>query len=247
MEALAQAPQPLALAELAAHAGLDQSTALRLVRALEDSQYLVRNETTRRYSPSPKLLHPLPLLHPLEQLRREAAPILKELALRLGMTTVLVIFLGMERLVLDIVQVPGSLTPYYGTWLHGPLHATGGGKSLLLGMDEKQRQTVLGPGPFAAVTPQTITDWHRLNEDLRISSGRGYVISSDEHLPGITNVAALITRWTGRPAGCLIASGPTADMDEARRAAAGDELKRVAQLLVYHTPSLEPASQFCGF
>src|SRR5437763_11654907 len=162
IEALSQASQPMSLAEIAAATGLDQSTTHRLLKVLDESRYVVRILGTRRYCASPKLLHPLPLLHPLDELRREAAPLLNDLALRLRLTTVFVVFVGWERLVLDVAQAPGSLTPYYSTWLEGPLHATGGGKSLLLGLDDGPRGSLLGPGPFAGATPQALTAWPRL-------------------------------------------------------------------------------------
>ncbi len=246
LECLAAAAAPMNLAELAAAAHLDQSTAHRLVRALEDAGYVVRHEASKRYSPSPKLLHPLPLMHPLEQVRREAAPLLRELAQQLQLTTLLVLFVGVERLVLDIVQVPGSLTPYYGSWLRGPLHATGGGKSLLLGLDAAQRRALLGPEPWTAATPHTLTGWAALDADLRLAAERGYIVSRNEHRLGVTNVGAPIRRWTGGAAGCLLATARSQDLDDAACARIGGELRRVAELLVFQAPSLESASRFCG-
>jgi DNA-binding IclR family transcriptional regulator len=246
LETMAAAPQPMSLGELSSAAGLDQSTTLRLLRALEEAGYVLRHEPAKRYSPSPKLLHPLPLLHPLDQLRREAAPALAELARRLDMTIVLVMFLGPERLVLDIAQQPGSVTPYYGAWLKGPLHATGGGKSLLLSLTPAQRLALLGPPPWAAATPHTLTDAQALDADLQRSAERGYVVSRDEHQLGITNIAVLLPRWTGGAAGCLVSSARSDDLDDAAIARAGEEIKRAAGLLVYRAPSLEAASRYCG-
>jgi len=246
LEALTQALQPMSLAEIAAATGLDQSTTHRLLKVLDERRYVVRIVGTRRYCASPKLLHPLPLLHPLDALRREAAPLLRDLALGLRLTTVFVIFVGHERLVLDVAQAPGSLTPYYSTWLEGPLHATGGGKSLLLGLDEAQRLALLGSGPLVAATPQTLTDWPRLSADLALAAERGYVVSRDEHRPGVTNVGAPITRWKGGSAGCLIATAHSTEIDDDGIARVGAELRRVAELLVYQAPSLESASRFCG-
>jgi DNA-binding IclR family transcriptional regulator len=246
LESLAAAPQPMSLVEVAAETALDQSTAHRLLKALEEAGYVVRHAATKRYSPSPKLLHPLPLLHPLDQLRREAAPLLAEVAQRLRMTLVLVLFIGHERLVIDVAQQPGSVTPYYGTWLKGPLHATGGGKSLLLSLPAEQRRALLGAEPWAAATPHTFTAWEALDADMRLSSQRGYVVSRNEHRQGVTNIAALLSRWNGGAAGCLIASARSRDLDDAAIARAGDEIKRVAELLVYQAPSLEAASRFCG-
>ena len=246
LESLAAAPQPMTLAELAAATALDQSTAHRLLKTLEDCRYVVRHEATRRYSPSPKLLHPLPMQHPLDQLRREAAPVLRELAHALQLTIVFVMFVGHERLVLDMAQVPGSLTPYYGTWLQGPMHATGGGKALLMTMDAAQRAALLGPEPWVACTPHTLTDAARLDADMRASVARGYAVSRNEHRQGVTNLSSPIRRWTGGAAGCLIATARSQDLDDEAIARIGGEVQRAAELLVMQAPSLEAASRFCG-
>lgn len=216
LEVLCQAAQPLAIADITDISGLDQSTLHRLLKTLEDERYVIRNDATRRYFPTPKLLHPLALVHPLDQLRRESGPTLKEITQRLQRTTVLVMFVGWERLVLDITQIAGSLTPYDDTWLQVPLHATAGGKALLQGADAAQRKALLGPGPFKAVTPHTLTQWEQLHADLRLSGERGWMLSRDEHYLGVTNVATTITRWTGGAAGYLIAIGHIRDLNDAK-------------------------------
>ncbi|MDO8277564.1 MAG: IclR family transcriptional regulator [Burkholderiaceae bacterium] len=246
LEVLVAATQPMSLGEVAQACGLDQSTVHRLLRTLEEGRYVVRNGETRRYSPSPKLLHPLPLLHPLNQLRRECAPVLAELALHLRKTVVLVLFIGWERLVVDIAQIAGSLTPYYGTWLQGPLHATAGGKALLMSVDAQLRRAILGEGPLEAITPQTLTDLGPLNVELDASARRGYVLSREEHRAGVTNLAANIRNWGGSVVGCLIVTGHAREMDDATCATLGDELKRAAELFVYQAPSLEAASRIYG-
>lgn len=246
LDVLLEASQPMGLAEVAAATGLDQSTAHRLLKTLEEAQMAVRNDTTRRYSPSPKFLHPLPLLHPLDQLRRECSPVIGEIAHTLRKTTVLVLFIGWERLVLDIAQVPGSLTPYYGTWLHGPLHATGGGKALLMSVDANRRRILLGDGKLEACTSQTITGLEALDADLTASAERGYVVSRGEHRVGVTNVAANIKNWSGGTVGCLIVTGHSKEFDDDTVVKVGTELKRAAELLLYQAPSLEAAGRFCG-
>jgi DNA-binding IclR family transcriptional regulator len=246
LEVLLGAPQPMGLVEVVAATGLDQSTAHRLLKTLEDERMVVRNDTTRRYSPSPKFLHPLPLLHPLDQLRRECSPVIGEIAHALRKTTVLVLFLDWERLVLDIAQVPGSLTPYYGAWLHGPLHATGGGKALLMSVDANRRRALLGDGKLEACTPLTIVDVEALDADLSVSAERGYVVSRGEHRVGITNVAVNIKNWSGDTVGCLIVTGHSKEFNEETVAKVGAELKRMAELLLFQAPSLEAAGRFCG-
>ncbi len=246
LDVLMKAPQPLGLAEIAAAAGLDQSTTLRLLRTLEEQEFVVRHDGAKRYWPSPKALSPLPLMHPLEQLRREGAPIIQALSNRLRVTTLLTLFVGYERMVLDIAQHPGSLTPYYGTWLRGPLHANAGGKALLMTLDPERRRALLGPEPFAAPTAKTITSWAALEAELALSADRGFVVTRDEQLEGVTSVAANITTWTGVTAGCVIVTATTKNSPDEWVADVGEELKRTASLILYQAPALEAVSHFCA-
>src|SRR5438046_1274291 len=170
LDVLLSAPQPMTLAEITGLVKLDQSTTLRILRALEDAGQLIRISDGKRYLPSPKALRPLPLLHPIEQLRREAAPFLTDLALEVSKTAVLVAYIGPERLVVDIAQSPGSLSPYYNNWLHGPLHGSGVGKAFLLALSPDQRRIALGREPYTAFTPNTMTSWEAVSRDLAIAA-----------------------------------------------------------------------------
>ncbi|CAO3363408.1 IclR family transcriptional regulator [Azospirillum palustre] len=246
LDAIVDAPQPLMLGEVAALTRLDQSTTLRLLRTLEDSGYVVRLADSKRYAPSPKGLLPLPLMHPINQLRRESHSVLIELARNLRETVVLVLYLSTERMVTDIAQAPGSLSPYYNTWLQGPLHGSGSGKALLLSLDPEQRAAVLGPEPYKVYTPQTIVSQAELDEDLRVSALRGYVVAHDEHHVGLTAIAANIPTWNNGHVGCLVVTGHSRDMDEARIAGIGEELVRVAKLMPYQLGSLRSVAHVVG-
>lgn len=244
LEELANTPRPLTLAEVTSLTSLDQSTVHRLLKALEEAGYVVRSESTRRYAPSPKLMFPLKLLHPLNRLRRECAPALHELALRLRKTTALAVFMGNERVMLDIAQAPGSVTPYYGMWLQGPLHSTGSGKSLLASLEVHRRHALLGKEPLRPVTPKTIVDLETLDNELEESRRLGYVTSRDEDRSGISDVSTPISSWSGAVVGCLIATGTSKEFDDATCEAIGAELKQAADLLTYQAPSLESLMEF---
>ncbi|RYF46697.1 MAG: hypothetical protein EOO27_38855, partial [Comamonadaceae bacterium] len=73
MDVLLAARQPLSLIEVANRVQLDQSTTLRLLRALESVSQVIRIGDGKRYLASPKAMRPLSLRHPLEQFRRESS------------------------------------------------------------------------------------------------------------------------------------------------------------------------------
>ncbi|MFD1381650.1 IclR family transcriptional regulator [Fodinicurvata halophila] len=200
----------------------------------------------RSYMPSPKAVSPLPLMHPLKQLRREAQPVLQALANEIGETVVLVLYMDIERMVVEIAQTQGSLTPYYDTWLHGPLHCSGAGKALLLKLEPERRHAVLGPDPFRALTPRTLTSRQALEENLERAGQRGYATSRDEHHMGLTAISANIHDWHHAALGCLVMTGHSRAFDEARIESVGETLRRSAELLLFQAPSLRSAAESLG-
>lgn len=246
LDALSTAPQPLGLAEVAGLTGLEQSTTLRLLRALEESRFVIRDGESKKYCLSPKALRPLPLLHPLEQLRREIAVPLRELALLIDKTVLLALYVGTERMVIDIAQGNNTINAYYDTWLTGPMHGTAAGKAHLATIDVKRRRSLLGPDPLPCYTQATLIDHARLDADIALSDTRGFFVALGESRPGIGALAANVHSWLGDPVGCLVATGNVRDFDEAIVEKIGLEVKQAADLIVVQAPSLVAAAQFCG-
>ncbi len=244
LDFLLAATQPMTLAEIADGLGLDHSSTLRLLRALEDLGRVIRLPDGRKYACSPQALRPLSLLHPVEQLRREAAPLISALAAQIRESVVLVVFLGHERCVVDVALSHGSLSPYYSTWLHGPLHGSGPGKCLLMSLDAPRRRALLGPEPYLAHTPSTLTSWEAVSADLAAATERGYAIVRDEFYDGLSAVAAPFSGWSGRPLGCIAATGHTRNLTDEAIAAAGPEIARVARLIPLQAASLRLLEPF---
>ncbi len=244
LDLLLGAPQPMTLAEIADALGLDHSTTLRLLRALEEMGRVIRLLDGRKYACSPLSLRPLSLLHPIEQFRREAAPLVAALADNIRQSVVLVVFLGQERCVVDVALSPGSLSPYYSTWLHGPLHGSGPGKCLLMSLDEPRRKMLLGPEPYTAHTPSTLTTWDAVAADLAAADARGYAVVRDEFYDGLSAVAAPFSAWSGRTLGCIAATGHSRDLNDEAITAAGPELARVARLIPMQASSLRLLEPF---
>lgn len=246
IDRLLGASQPMTLAEIAESVRLDQSTTLRLLRSLEELQQVIRVGDGKKYACSPKALRPLSLLHPLEQLRRETGPLLSALSSEIDKSVVLVLYLGVERLVVELGLSAGTLNPYYDAWLKGPLHGSGPGKALLLTLTPDQRRALLGPEPYRACTPATLTSWAALEVDLGKAAERGYVTVRDEYYDGLTAIACNFRNWGGRPVGCIAVTGHTRDIPDASVASIGAELVRLAALMPLQASSLASIDAFCG-
>lgn len=246
LDTLISAGHPLTLAELAAHVKLDLSTTLRLLRSLEETQRVIRVGDGKHYLASPSTLRPLPLNHPLEELRRQADPLVRSLANKIKQSVVLVAYIGGERVVVDVMQAGSSLSPYYSTWLHGPLHASGPGKALLLATDPSKREVLLGEPPYVARTAKTITSKPALYADLERAAQNGYVLVRDEFYDGLSAIAANFYSWDKSALGCLAVTGYSADFDDETIAHISKELLACTRLMPLQVPSLQQIAQLSG-
>lgn len=206
LESLTEAGRALSLAEIAETVGVASSSCHRTVQVLLREGY-VSQDPNKKYRASPKALLPLSLYHPLNLLRRDAHDLLSDLSQRFGLTSSIVVFVGTERLVLDIVDTAQSLSPYYQTHLQSPLHASASGKVLLLGLNEKQRRALLGPGPYQRHTSGTLVTPEALEEELGLAKQRGYAVTLGESFEGMSAVAAPVAVGEGRFLGCFAIVG----------------------------------------
>ena len=247
LELLNEATRPLISREIADAIQVNDSTVHRLLQTLRELGYVCRDEA-KRYHASPKSFLPLTIYHPLNLLRREAFEPLRALREQFGLTASFIVFVGTERLVLDVSGVTGMLTPYYDTYLRSPIHASASGKLLLQSLSPKARGELLGPGPYRAYTPKTNTDPDDLARELDESARRGFAVNLDENFIGISAIGALIICGPGQAAGCLLLAGASDRFNEQRIEEIGQALREKANLFSFGSPPLRAVkSMFSRF
>lgn len=246
VETLLGAPAPLGLSDIAAASALDNATAHRLLKVLIERGYVVRDEGSKRYMPGPRGLSPLEPFHPLNELRREAASLLQLVRNQTGETTALILFIGLERLIVEVSRGKHPLAPYYDTWLRSPLHGSASGKILLAHRDPGERKRVLGPGPYLAVTPATITDADVLARHLTEVAQKGVAIARGESFVGLSAVAVPLFA-VDVLAGCLVVTGSSESFPPRRDSELHAALKSTAELLAVSAPSLRALRHMFGY
>lgn len=245
LEVLRQATGYLSLSDLAAETGLDSSTVHRLIQALTENGYAVRDDMQKRYLPGPRALSPLSLFHPLTQLRREASSTLHSLQRQTGCTSALALFIGQERLIVDFVQGSHPLSPYYESWLKSPLHGSASGRLLLAWMPEAEREQLLGAGPFEPYTTETITEPNALANELDRVRQQGYAVSRDDYYHGLLAIGVPLIHQPGaQPLGCLVFTAPSGSVATGADGVLADQLKAASRLLMLSAPSLHTFRQW---
>jgi PcaR/PcaU/PobR family beta-ketoadipate pathway transcriptional regulator len=194
LEVFSQNSSALSLAEISAKVELDKSTVFRFVYTLEQLGYLERDKDTKQYRPGLEVLKlgftalnsldivqlARPYLEALQQEMNESV----NMAIRDGANIVYIARFTPAQIVNINLQVGSRL----------PVHCTSMGKALLVDLSQNDLRELLGPGPYEAFTPNTITTLDDLVADVAQVRERDFAISDEELTIGVRSAAALIRR-----------------------------------------------------
>ncbi len=245
LETLIKEERPLTCSELAEMVGLNSSTTHRLLQTLLHLNYISR-DTSKRYLPTARSLFPMSLYHPLNALRRLASEELRNLQSSFRMTAALQIFIGHQRVVLEICFGLGSFSPYYEREVTTPLHASSSGKLLLYGLSESERYLLLGDEPYQTHASGTMVTKVELERDFDVIAERGYSVTMDEMLQGLAGVAAPIWLSPGKPIGAIVISLPSPYFQRPALENIAGAAQRSAELFAYASPDIRAVARSLG-
>ena len=245
LDLMVNSGRALTLTELAELSNLHVSTVHRLMQTLTQTEHVFR-DGAKRYYAGPRSYLPLNLYHPFNVLRRDSYETLRDLRDRFGVTCALSVFIGTERLVVELAPGSNTLSPYYETHLTSPLHAAASGKLLLLNFPARRRQELLGPPPYQQYTPHTITDAEAVERELELTAERGYAVSLNENFKGISAVSAPITVTPKQAVGAITFAGPSAHFTSETAAEMGTSARQAADLLALGSPGVRAVRQQLG-
>lgn len=191
LEALANAPDGLRVAEIGRAVGVHKATASRLLGTLARRGIVERVRATGRYRPGANLARLARIASSGTHLIDQARPVLDALAERTRETTNLAVLDDTEVLYIDQVTAPRGIVA--GNWVgrRSPAHSSSSGKVLLAFGADELRERIL-KRPLERLAANTITDPERLRTVLARVRSRGYADSMSELEAGLNTVAAPI-------------------------------------------------------
>jgi DNA-binding IclR family transcriptional regulator len=238
-----EAARPLSLQDISDRVGLPASTCHRLLQSLDAAGYVYREGPL--YCPTPKAACPLPLEHPLNRLRRDTTPLMRELQEAHGPSVLLIAFFGDRRVTVECVAGNYSVAPYFDTTVSAPLHVSVSGKILLSDRTPAQRDTLLGPAPYPARTTASIREREPLFAELDLVRQRGWAINENENVTGISAIGARLAAPSGRALGAIVLTGPNRFFTKGNQAMRED-LIRASDLLNSTSHAVRAMTQFLG-
>lgn len=96
--------------------------------------------------------------------------------------------------------------PFVGSRM--PLHATSAGKAVLAFLPDHRMRDILEQ-PLTKETPETVTEFESLRNELDRVRERGYAVNHEEHIEGLNAIAAPVRKPDGGVVGAISVSGPT--------------------------------------
>ena len=234
LEAIAAGSQPSNGPDLARAAGVNRSTAWRLLATLEHHQLIDRDPRTGHYTIG---LGVAKLAAHVDHagLIRRARPILERLAEETGESTGLSVPHGARVLVIDQVTVAHMvIVQFVGREV--PLHCTSVGKLLLASFSDEELDAFLSK-PLSPCTEKSITDPKAVRREVERVRASGISTTFGEYELGANGFSAAARDATGNPFAFVTVMAPEFRLPPSRVAdltpallAAAQELSSVYEL-----------------
>jgi DNA-binding IclR family transcriptional regulator len=236
LECFSDGVSELSLKQLSEKTGLYKSRILRLCGTLMAHGFLIRQESSI-YSLGPKLMMLGKMYERSNSLISVARPILRELASITGESAKLFVIQGTKRICLVREKGTYPLSYHVEEGESFELYAGAGGKVLLAYASKDFCDQVLGEKVLERLTPTTIVERSRLEEEFAAIRERGYASSNGELFTEVAGMAAPVFDHENAVCAALAIAGPIQRFTEDRRQEMLDSLlasaSRLSELLGY--------------
>ncbi len=211
----------LGVTELARRLGLPKSSVHRLLVALVREGLMERGVGHGRYRLGLRLYELGSMAPTRTDLHLVTVGPIDDLRARTGEAVQVAVLDGRDVVAIERRETPGMLRLATRLGVRHPAHATSTGKVLLAYLPLAERTALLAGVELVALTPHTITDRARLEEELAKVRSRGWAESSHEHEIGLASVAAPVRDGRGRVVAAVGIAGPASRLakDVVRRLA----------------------------
>jgi IclR family acetate operon transcriptional repressor len=226
LDALQTSDGPKSLDQLVEMTGIARSTAHRLLLNLLARGYVERTNSGK-FALGLKLLELGATVRQHQSLRDIARPIMMELRNRLGETINLGKLRGTTVLYLETIESEHAFRVSASLGIRDPLHVTSIGKAILAWLPAERRPVL---DDWRQLTPATITDPARFDEELAATKRRGYALDEEESMLGGRCIGVPIFQ-AGYPVAGLSVSGPVARITRDRIKGIAHDLREAAALI----------------
>ena len=231
LNSLAECPNGASLTELAQQVGLSTSTTHRLLTTLEEQRYVRFEHTARLWMIGIQSFVTGSTFIKARNFTDIARPHMRALMEETGETVNLAVPDSGEAVIVAQVECRQLMRALAAPGRRVLLHCSAVGKALLATLSDAEVASILRRHGLPRFTPTTLTTVKRLREELDLAAERGYAVDNEEHSIGVRCIAAVIRDEHHEAVGAISVSGPAVRVTQARTAAFGGMVRRVAEII----------------
>ncbi|MBF7052908.1 IclR family transcriptional regulator [Halomonas sp. KAO] len=208
LEAVATAPHGMSAADLERRLEIPKPTLHRLLKQLEEQEFVIRDLEGRHLLPGERL-HCIAMgVLSNERLKAPRRILLKRLADEVGETCNLTLLDGHEVMYYERVETNWPVRIQLPPGSRLPIHCTASGKLFLALMPPHQRRLLLQHLPLEAHTPYTATTADDLESRLETIVSQELSTDDEEFIQGMVAVAVPVYDQAGRMQATLAIHAP---------------------------------------
>lgn len=194
--------------ELAAAAGVSGSAVHRILTALRRKGLIEQDPMSDRYQLSWGILTLARSLVNRDQLRTVALRYMTELRDLTSETVTLYARSGFERVCVEQVESVHEICYRAEIGRSLPLYAGASGLALLAHLPDAELDEFFRSVKLSSLTPQTIDERSKLEDELRRIRAQGHALASNDRLLGLAGLSAPILHESGLADSVLTVAGP---------------------------------------
>lgn len=197
----------LKVSEIAEITGLNQSTVFRFIYTLEQLGYLIRDEDTKKYHQSVRMLTLALAARASIAVREVALPYMFELNKRINESVKVAVLDEVDIVTIATVEAFNKLVHHTLIGQRSPAYCTALGKVLLAYQPFEEWDHLISKIDFTKHTEKTIVDPVKFRDELIHIRRNGYAIQDGEYIPALGSIAAPIFDHGGQVAAAINISG----------------------------------------
>ncbi|GHU79735.1 IclR family transcriptional regulator [Clostridia bacterium] len=215
IEVLSRRREPARLQDIARESGMNSSTALRFLSALQCMNYVAQDIDTGRYQLTFKLCAIAQNISSNVSIRSIATPFLRGVSHAFAESCNLAVENDMAVMYVEVANDTGkTLMSTQRIGNVAPMHCTGVGKLMLSGLSEGELEKYIAVKGLPKLTEQTITGSGALTKELAQIRKQGYAFDNQECEAFVRCIAAPIRDYTGKIIAGISVSGPEGRMSD---------------------------------
>jgi IclR family KDG regulon transcriptional repressor len=215
LRVLAEHPEGLTLSAVARLTAVPASTLLAILGSLCEAR--VATKTERRYRLDVGIFQLGQAYARGVDLVRAFDAVARDLVAKCDETAQIAVLAGHEVMYVGRHESSQPMRLVAAIGRRAPVYASAAGKALLIDLSPDELVSLVGPEPFAQVTPQTLTTYGTLHEHLARCRTSGLTESREECIVGLHCIGAPVRDHSGRVVAGLSVSAPVARMSPRRR------------------------------